>query len=1164
MRHRHGVRGGNANATTSIRDAYGFEVKKEMLSLYQKYAPLWEKEELERSERWDAFLAHFETIYEKVMPEQQSQGSALEQLEQACRSWAPDDRGASKDLNDWQHQLRSLVQAGIPMTLRGKMWRTFLGLEAVKQEGYYEQLVYQALGNKYSKRKEKVAAEDQADSSPASQQQDVSFDETGSSPGHASHLAQPSKSMALSDAAEMTAELHSLAAASPEAASQALPDMPSTPQASSNHNRGTGSGQLGSTMLSTSNDSLSALPTPTHPSAAAAAAQELNNALGRSLLKAPHLTEEVAAASSPHSQRLTSACSVGASSELSSKVGAGWHPSSRDWNLQIEKDLHRTFPGHPVMDGTGRSALRRILAAYARRNPSVGYCQGMNFIAGCLLLFMDEEDTFWCLAIIVEELLPGYYSMAMVEPQVDQLVFKELVDMRFPRLSGHLEGHGVNVSSVSTNWFLCIFVNSLPLESCLRVWDIFFLECCSSVLFRVALALVDIYSQALVATTDSVDAFSLLQNMAPMSYDSSRLIDVACISFSSTDHAHLASLQARHRQTVLAQFASHGREVDEEGWNSSGNDSEGVQRSAHSTPQAGQLSKPRKPLGEAAQTDTNIAEGQEELQVTSRSRSAFIPRRLKQVKVAAQPLAGSPGGSPQGALEGDSPSSQGQSSAAGSPWSPVSSLDWHTTPRWPQFANFGAHSSRPANPSTLSHLTSAVPCYAADTGTPDSQDDRAGQAGMGEEEYQAAVAQTAELAAQLPKIGVLGRRPPQGPSMPQRLINHFRSAEAVLGEQLRSALPRSSSGFEDDPNPKDLPTDTDSAEQPLVSGRMLPPAGTPTPSPSPAYHAAALHPAPWGVQRTSWDAFQPESPAQPPAPPSTPQVAGSFHPGSCQCETPGPDSPHATPRMDWPAGPAEESQEAAAPESFTSHHSSPNADSSQLNTTFPPNLPGLLTTHARSGSEELNLHEAESSRASSRIPAHSALSRMLQENSAQEHGLEEGAAWSLGAGGESSPDSAAVRQLLHVVEGLEEELFSSEARRNDAEVQAEVLETSMQDLQTRLAQAQQELVLKRQTVEGLTHKFDRAAVVLGNADAQLADKQVSLAAAKAQLAAHDKHLSNQDVIIKGLLRKQGQQEGLGASFLKSLHTHFRFPGKPEKGASANLDDTGAGTLQDEA
>ena len=73
-------------------------------------------------------------------------------------------------------------------------------------------------------------------------------------------------------------------------------------------------------------------------------------------------------------------------------------------------------------------------------------------------------------------------------------MFKDLVDVSFPTLTAYLEQQlGVDVSSVSTNWFLCIFVNSLPLESCLRVWDIFFLEGCSSVLFRVALALVDVY-----------------------------------------------------------------------------------------------------------------------------------------------------------------------------------------------------------------------------------------------------------------------------------------------------------------------------------------------------------------------------------------------------------------------------------------------------------------------------------------------------------------------------------------------------------------------------------------------------------------------------------------------------------------------------------------------
>ncbi len=46
------------------------------------------------------------------------------------------------------------------------------------------------------------------------------------------------------------------------------------------------------------------------------------------------------------------------------------------------------------------------------------FVQGMNFVAGCLLLFMDEEDAFWSLACVIEDLLPGYFSTAMVEPQV--------------------------------------------------------------------------------------------------------------------------------------------------------------------------------------------------------------------------------------------------------------------------------------------------------------------------------------------------------------------------------------------------------------------------------------------------------------------------------------------------------------------------------------------------------------------------------------------------------------------------------------------------------------------------------------------------------------------------------------------------------------------------
>ena len=86
---------------------------------------------------------------------------------------------------------------------------------------------------------------------------------------------------------------------------------------------------------------------------------------------------------------------------------------------QIDKDLHRTFPGHPAMDAAGRAALRRLLGAYARRNPAVGYCQGLNFIAATFALLMGEEDAFWCLAAVVENLQGGeYFDERMVAPQV--------------------------------------------------------------------------------------------------------------------------------------------------------------------------------------------------------------------------------------------------------------------------------------------------------------------------------------------------------------------------------------------------------------------------------------------------------------------------------------------------------------------------------------------------------------------------------------------------------------------------------------------------------------------------------------------------------------------------------------------------------------------------
>jgi hypothetical protein len=71
------------------------------------------------------------------------------------------------------------------------------------------------------------------------------------------------------------------------------------------------------------------------------------------------------------------------------------------------------------MDAGGRAALRRILCAYSRRNATVGYCQGLNFLAATFLLLLPEEQAFWCLAALVERVLgSSYFDERMAAPQV--------------------------------------------------------------------------------------------------------------------------------------------------------------------------------------------------------------------------------------------------------------------------------------------------------------------------------------------------------------------------------------------------------------------------------------------------------------------------------------------------------------------------------------------------------------------------------------------------------------------------------------------------------------------------------------------------------------------------------------------------------------------------
>ncbi|KAL4339145.1 hypothetical protein GQ457_08G011090 [Hibiscus cannabinus] len=222
------------------------------------------------------------------------------------------------------------------------------------------------------------------------------------------------------------------------------------------------------------------------------------------------------------------------------------------WKGQIEKDLPRTFPDHPALDDDGRNALRRLLTAYARHNPSVGYCQAMNFFAALLLLLMPEENAFWTLKSIIDEYFDGYFSEEMIESQVDQLVFEELVRERFPKLVSHLDYLGVQVAWVTGPWFLSIFMNMLPWESVLRIWDVFLFEGNRDMIFRTALALIEFYGPELLTAKDAGDAVTLLQSLASSTFDSSQLVLTACMGYQNVNEQTLCELREKHRLVVKA------------------------------------------------------------------------------------------------------------------------------------------------------------------------------------------------------------------------------------------------------------------------------------------------------------------------------------------------------------------------------------------------------------------------------------------------------------------------------------------------------------------------------------------------------------------------------------------------------------------------------------
>ncbi|KAK3307521.1 rab-GTPase-TBC domain-containing protein [Chaetomium strumarium] len=179
----------------------------------------------------------------------------------------------------------------------------------------------------------------------------------------------------------------------------------------------------------------------------------------------------------------------------------------------ISKDLGRSFPGVEMFrdpDGDGQRMLGRVLKCFSLYDTKIGYCQGLAFLVGPLLMHMPDKQAFCVLVRLME----NYDLRQCFVPDLSGLhiriyQFRELLRQHLPTLSAHLDDLQVEPAYVS-QWFLSFFAVTCPLPMLFRIYDVIFAEGASETIMRVALSLMRKNQTRILACTELEDVMHLL------------------------------------------------------------------------------------------------------------------------------------------------------------------------------------------------------------------------------------------------------------------------------------------------------------------------------------------------------------------------------------------------------------------------------------------------------------------------------------------------------------------------------------------------------------------------------------------------------------------------------------------------------------------------------
>jgi hypothetical protein len=176
---------------------------------------------------------------------------------------------------------------------------------------------------------------------------------------------------------------------------------------------------------------------------------------------------------------------------------------------QIEKDINRTFKETKTENEINK--LNNILYAFTASSNNLGYCQGMNFIAGLLLKItnFDIIDTYYLFCFVLNK-INGYFMEGFPLFNYHLYIFNHYFKKLFPNLEQHFKDLDIPLELWVGKWIQTLFIVNLPFDETCRIWDCLFIYGFEFII-PICLSIVHYMESYLLKLKDSSDVMNFFK-----------------------------------------------------------------------------------------------------------------------------------------------------------------------------------------------------------------------------------------------------------------------------------------------------------------------------------------------------------------------------------------------------------------------------------------------------------------------------------------------------------------------------------------------------------------------------------------------------------------------------------------------------------------------------